>query len=75
MLGSSFFCLHKLLPSTYFIFLNIIISDTEADRKWSLLVVPLKETSTLENISFQELEMRYEVNLQVVAGGDEKRCK
>ena len=57
------------------IFKNIIILDTEAERKWKLLVVPLRETSTLENISFEELEMRYEVNLQVVAGGDEKRCK
>ena len=56
--------------------LNINISGSEAQRKWKLLIVPLHEENTsLEYISYQELELRYEVNLQIVAGGDEKRCQ
>merc|ERR1711974_176506 len=52
------------------------LCSSEAQRKWKLLVVPLHEANTsLETISYQELEMRYNVNLQVVAGGDEKRCQ
>ena len=56
--------------------ITFIISGSEAQRKWKLLVVPLHEANTsLETISYQELEIRYNVNLQVVAGGDEKRCQ